>query len=415
MALTPATQSLASSGAGVELVPIIVWQGDEVKPWQEVYLHDVLNAVEGFKVVHMLNPASFMGDPHQAHIAKSMIASLLRDGDGLGMHIAAKRVWLNHVGLNFDALEGLQGMFGTCHSLGHAGADLACGPSATSLDQSAFAKVLASGREVLHAQGFGWEELAMFDEGVVSELQWQAALGQKFEQDWSGFNLESTRERLATYPVFASNQKNGSALAAATLGHASKDGRSMDHIRFGLALDLIDKNSASEIIRSAIQLAQKSERTVMVPVMISAEVAVHYVTLLSTVIADVKSQTAAAQVPLKPWSGDGNSGWKPSELGNADGPPAVGEVSMSLSMGISAPLMPPPELIRAPDATEVTNQAVVPASAVVGPTAVSSAEAAATAPAEMAPVSAMAPSAQPPEVIPASQPLVPSHAMYMSH
>ena len=380
-----------ASGPAIELVPVIVWQGEEIKEWQVAYVRDVLAASGELKFVHMIDPATLMMDAQRGNTSKSTLSNILREGDGVGMHVALWQNWLAASGSSSQIFKSLYNT-GTFQPNGRIETGLRA--SVTSLDAASFSKFIAYGRKIMGENGFGTPSIVYFDEGAIPDSHWSLTRELGLKYDWSGFHLESTQDLLGMSPLYAWNLENMAAMKTQAGENPEFNGRSLDHTRFGLVVEIMSLSSMRAVAQGAIQFARKQERSVLVPIILNGATAVHHVALTNQIMSDVRSMASEANVAVKNWSGDHNSSWDINKIRpNMAGQNLVG---VSGGSGMESPgfLMQAPALIV--DAQE--------------PQFVPSKEPTEAVQANAPPVAVSLP-----EIVPAQQNLVPSHAQYMSH
>lgn len=306
------TEVAVAGTPSLEIVPVIVWQGVPLEGHQTEAIRSLRTSFESVRFVHFVSPVYLMRTSAETNAFRGVMASVLREGDGLGMHIAPYRDWALYSRVTPGQGAGIFGQV-------HESCDSVCGldQEVAGLKTKDFAAMLSTARFEFKRVGLGDPKLALFEEGLVPEDIWKVAKESGFVEDWSGFDLLSSRTILGRYPFFQHTESMAEQIPTLKQGSAlDAEGRSLDHLRFGLVLDAVNQVSVKATVERAVDLAKKQNRSVKVPLIVSAANAVHIRALLGFAVHKLRETAIQKGMPVRSWDADLAGGWDLNELKN---------------------------------------------------------------------------------------------------
>lgn len=304
-------QILAGEAAfKIELIPTIVWQGQPIHAAMVNQVSELHRSFPNLKIVHAVNPRLFMNGTQDVAKLQQHFGSMLKEGDGVAMHISRLREWMVFARLTPTSGENLYGIVSdNCDEL--------CGmdQSFAGINSREFGIMIATGMSEMQRAGLGTPRIAIVEQGTLPETQWNVLADNGLKVDWSGFNLDAVANRLKSFPIYAWNDQARNAISAISGDAAMGRGRSLDHLRFGVWLEAADLGKIDAITDAAIVLAKSTGRAVKVPLLVNASTLVHYEALMTSGVARVFEKVGHARGTVVAWSGDDNSNWDVKKLG----------------------------------------------------------------------------------------------------
>lgn len=299
----------AADPTAVEVIPIMVWQGQPVTQANISEVSALHASFPKLKIVHAINPRMLMNGSNQVAKVQAAFGSFLNEGDGIAMHISRLRDWMVFARLAPTTGKNLYGGIGdSCDEL--------CGmdQSLSGIGKNDLATMVNTGVSEMERNGFGRPKIAVFEEGMVSETLWSTLAGEGFRFDWSGFNLELLSTRLKRFPMYAMNETARMSLGGLQGSNAFVEGRSLDHARFGIWLEGVDLQQVGEVTTAAIQLSKASGRAVKLPLFVNASTLIHHSALMRDGVTKIYEIADHSGIGVLPWSGEGNSGFDMKRL-----------------------------------------------------------------------------------------------------
>lgn len=307
--LSPALSAARGDSFKVELIPTIVWQGQSINSGTVDEIAEFRRLNPNLKLLHAVNPRMLMNGSAEVRRIQQSFGSILGDGDGIAMHVSRLREWMVFARIAPTSGENLYGIVSdSCDEL--CGSD----QSLIGIAPRDLSSMIATGMSEMNRAGFGKPKIVIVEQGLLPDALWSALSDAGFKDDWSGFNLQSVSDRLRNFPVYAMNESVRTSIGGLRGDAARAQGRSLDHMRFGMWLEGADLTKIDATTDAVIQMASTSGRTIKFPLLMNAATFIHYSALLKTSVAKISEKIASARGAVVAWSGDDNSGWDPIRL-----------------------------------------------------------------------------------------------------
>lgn len=293
----------------IELIPTIVWQGQNIHSGMTSEVLAFKKSFPKLKIVHAVNPRLFMNGANEVAKIQEAFGAMMSEDDGVAMHFSRLREWMvfsRIIPTNGDNLYGV--VSDHCDEL--------CGmdQSLVGMNTHDLNTMLSTGISEMNRAGFGRPRILVAEQGLLPDNLWDVFSDNGLKVDWSGFNLDVVADRLKAFPVYASNEAIKGNISSLKGDSASSHGRSLDHIRFGVWLEGADLTKIQTVTDAAIKMAKSSGRVVRLPLFINAAAIVHYGALLKEGTSNIYEKVGNAHGTVVAWSGDDNSNWDSKRL-----------------------------------------------------------------------------------------------------
>lgn len=294
-----AATSPVFAAAGVEIVPVAVWQGKPSRPWIVLKLQDIRKSFPGMKIAHAVDAALLVrgGEP-QAEF-RERFARYIVEGDDILLHVAPWKSLVEKAGLTFKTAPTV---FGAPIGLEDCAADCGLEMSFTAFSPAEARSIIATSKDALSDAGFGVPDAIYFDEGVVSADLRSAGHRAGLSQDWSGIELTQLNEALGRFPVYHWNQENVSGLPLSDTSVVSANGLVLDHVRFGTQCEVGDLDVAVKLYKGAVAAAKKDSRVARIVIVFNVEDLIHTYAFVSEAMSKAQAVAKEAGVPVRDWT-----------------------------------------------------------------------------------------------------------------
>lgn len=302
--------------SAVEIVPLAVWQGKPTRPWSLGMLRDLRRKFPNLKIAHAVSPAPLVrgGDSDLAFRLK--FARLVQPGDDVLLHFAPWRSLVQKAKLNFRSEPTV---FGSPVNVDGCAVDCGLDLSVTAFDYADLKQMATQAKSILHSSGFGDVQAVFFDQGVIPGSLRRAFGAAGIPEDWSAVELSQLKGNMKRFPVYSWNVENASGFRTNDLSISLDDGLNIDHLRFAIQAEIGDIESASMIINKALDAAEKSSRTVRIPIVFNVEDLIHTQNLVEESIQKAMSAASQRSIVVKDWSAK-NSKWDAEAIRRGEAP-----------------------------------------------------------------------------------------------
>ena len=302
--------------AAVEIVPLAVWQGKPTRPWSVGMFRDLRRKFPSLKVAHAISPAPLVrgGDSDLGFRLK--FARLVQPGDDVLLHFAPWRSLVQKAKLNFRTEPTV---FGAPVNIEGCTFDCGLDLSVTAFDYAELRQMATQAKDTLYSRGFGEVQAVFFDQGIIPESLRKAFSDSGIPEDWSAVELSQLKGHMRRFPVYGWNVENATKFRAEDLSVSVDGGFNVDHLRFAIQAEIADVESASGIINTALDVAEKSNRTVRIPIVFNVEDLIHTQNLVEEAIQKATSAVSQRSLPIKEWSAK-NSKWDAEAIRRGEAP-----------------------------------------------------------------------------------------------
>jgi hypothetical protein len=305
-------QFALASSVNVEIVPIIVWNGSQIF---EYHVESVAELRESLpietRLVHMVSPVYLMRSRDKVLQFRSQLASILKNKDGVGMHLSPLSEWVSFAGTEWRPGRGLYGEISeSCHSNCGIDQDL----SGVSLES--LRKMTDVAMTQFNDVGLGKPSMVYFEQGIVSDDIRSSVQNSGLKFDWSGFNLTLSKTLLEHHPVYISNMIFQDSLKGSIDSEDSHSkGLVLDHLRFGVVVDAVFDIDMKMFVDHVVKVAEKSSRSVRIPIIVNGASLVHSLPRVIALNQKIRDELESRQATVSQWEGkEGGTGWSLEEL-----------------------------------------------------------------------------------------------------
>ncbi|MEI6833242.1 MAG: hypothetical protein WCL28_04550 [bacterium] len=288
----------AHARAGVELMPIAVWQGKPTRPWSISILRDIRKKYPHLKLAHAISPAPMVRGGDGDTSFRLRFARIVQPGDDILLHVAP---WKSVVQKAQIAFRREPTVFGMPVNLDDCAEDCGLDLSTRAFSPAELKSLIALSKNVLRSHGFGEPKAVFFDEGMITKSARQAAIGEGIREDWSGVEMSQLKGNLVRFPVYQWNVENTASFPLDNLKLVSDDAVNLDHLRFAIQAEIADDVSAGRILKSAFEAAHANDRTVRVPIVFNVEDLIHTQSFVESAIGKSLQLASEMSVPVRDW------------------------------------------------------------------------------------------------------------------
>ncbi|MCX6119596.1 MAG: hypothetical protein NT027_18825 [Proteobacteria bacterium] len=296
----------------VEVIPVFVYQGESLTYTQIQTIQEFRAKSGGLHLVHAISPVYAMNRTESVRNFIGAMNDVLRQGDGVVMHVSPLRKWLELSGTSASALDSLYGKsHEKCYDL--------CGieSSMSEVNPKDIERFVSFGMQKMSEIGLGKPESIVFEEGLVSREIWNTVLNVAKFQDWSGFHVASTKEYLSKTNVYAQLVQRSQFAQGVNQTSPMDLGRRLDFIRFGLYNDVVFEESIDSVIEEAMSYQRTNNRRIEVPIFVNVGQLGSHSSKLGKIIATLRSKIEESGNQMVGWSGSGGSSWSRDSIAEA--------------------------------------------------------------------------------------------------
>lgn len=291
--------------AGVEIVPLAVWQGKSTRPWSVGILRDVRRKFPQLKIAHAISPAPIVRGGEDDRGFRLRFSRIVQPGDDILLHVAPWKSVVEKARVEFRQEPTV---FGMPVNLDDCTDDCGLDLSIRAFSPTELGSLIHLSQEVLRTRGFGEPKAVFFDEGLVSKSARQAVLEKGISEDWSGVESNQLRSNLARFPVFRWNMDHMADFQLDDLRVSTESSVNLDHLRFAIQVEISDMELATKVINSALAAAQTNGRVVRVPIVFNVEDLIHTHGFVEGIISKTMDLANNSSVPIRDWRAR-NTSW----------------------------------------------------------------------------------------------------------
>jgi hypothetical protein len=303
MAMLPAAlmtvPSSVFAGAGIEIVPVAVWQGKPSRPWSVTKLQDIRRSFPGLKIAHAVDASSLVRGGEQQTVFRDNFARSIVAGDDVLLHAAPWKSLVEKAGVAFKTKPTA---FGAPIDLDNCLADCGLELSFSAFSPADARSIIATSKGILSDSGFGAPKAIYFDEGIVSADLRAAGRQAEFSQDWSGIEMTQLSESLGLFPVYNWNKDNISVLSLGDTSAVFANGLVLDHVRFATHAEVGDLEGAVKLYKEAVGAAKKDSRVARIAIVFNVEDLIHTYGFVSEAMSKAAAVAKEAGVPVQEWT-----------------------------------------------------------------------------------------------------------------
>ena len=115
------------------------------------------------------------------------------------------------------------------------------------------------------------------------------------------------------FPVYNWKLANLESCPLDKLDVTLSDGLNLDHARYGIQAEIGDLASTTRIIKNAIEISIKSDRTLRLPIVFNVEDLIHTQTFVEEALQKATQIAGEMSVPIREWRAL-NSSWDPDAI-----------------------------------------------------------------------------------------------------
>ena len=296
--------------SGVEIMPIAVWQGKPTRSWSVGILRDIRAKFPNLKLAHAVSPAPLLRGGQQDLSFRQRFSKIVQPGDDILLHIAPWKSVVERAQIEFRTKPTV---FGVSVNMDDCSFDCGLDLSTRAFSDSELKSLVTVSNDVLRSHGFGEPKAVFFDEGLITKSKRAAAVTRQGLDDWSGIEMSQLRRNLERFPVYKWNFEASSELPLERLDLNAEGGLQLDHLRFAIQVEIADLDSATRIIKAALQLARTNQRLVRIPIVFNVEELIHSQKFVEGAIGNVLQMASDAAIPVRDWKAK-NSKWNPESI-----------------------------------------------------------------------------------------------------
>jgi hypothetical protein len=279
--------------AGLEIVPIAVWQGKPARPWSADLFESLRETLPQQPIAHAVSAARLIQPSGEQSEFRFRFAQIVRPGDDVLMHFAP---WKSIAEKSGVAMKLEPTLFGTPMIADDCRFDCGLELGVSAFSHSEIKSMVQVSVGTLADRGFGAVRAVYFDQGVVAPSERGAAMVSGITEDWSGVEMGQMQSNLARFPVWQWNDQQAKALNLANTNLTIQDHLRLDHVRYAIHAEIADMESSEAIITKAIEVSKREGRVVRLPIVFNVEDLIHTHRFVSDAITRAHQLATAAGV-----------------------------------------------------------------------------------------------------------------------
>lgn len=327
------------SNAGIEIVPIAVWQGRSLNDWNSKLLQDLRAVFPEGKIAHAVNAAPLLRVESTKKIFRRLFADSARVGDDVLLHMAPWRSLTTHASVRSMSTPTF---FGSSISDEDCQIDCGLDLSFAAFSPSEVRSLVLASLDVMEEIGFGEPKAVYFDEGLVSSEVRFSAFSGGVDQDWSGIEPGQLRDSLSGFPILEWNLAHAAGLPLADLRATQSGGLLLDHARYAIHAEFGDLESTVAVFKSAIATAKAESRVVRIPIVFNVDDLIYTHSFVGEATRLALNMAKDQGVPVAVWE-TRNSSWKLDKIGKIENTAVAVTTFAPADNGDEAEFMPDDE------------------------------------------------------------------------
>lgn len=295
MALLFVLPAMASTPK-IQLLVSVDWEGESLQEENLIVMKRFREQFPQLKLLQFLNAAYFTKPSANAKQIRDKIASVIRPGDELGLHIHSWKSLFTASGVSFKTEPTYWGSaLGSCrYDCGHE-------VSAAAYSESEFRKVVHTSKAILKSQGFGTARSFRTGGWMGTESVLTAIAEEGFTVDSSAVPVQFLKEEIGETPLYSWLNELWNAVAPSSQpwNIETAAGKILEVPDNGALADYVEASEMVDFFKAQAKLLPRENRSLLVHIGFHQETAREYLRRVETALRTILALAERGSLPLE--------------------------------------------------------------------------------------------------------------------